>query len=84
MQALTVLDLLMHPELVVKAWDYFNNVQTKDQKYKSFLRPEDQPALWLNKKIMEEHRTAMRKLYFDPDKYDTYLEQLGIRYPVVR
>ncbi len=83
-QALTVLDLLMHPELVAKAWDYFNNVQTKDRKYKSFLRAEDQPALWLNKKIMEEYRPAMRKLYYDPAKYDTYLEQLEIRYPVVR
>ncbi len=83
-QALTVLDLLMHPDLVAKAWEYFNGVQTKDRKYKSFLREEDQPALWLNKKIMEEHRPAMRKLYYDPAKFDTYLEQLGIRYPVVR
>ena len=37
-QAMTVLDLLLHPELVERAWDYFNNVQTKDVKYKSFLR----------------------------------------------
>ncbi len=27
---MTVLDLLMRPELVKQAWDYFNNVQTKD------------------------------------------------------
>ena len=37
-QAMTMLDILLHPELVDKAWDYFNNVQTKDVKYKSFLR----------------------------------------------
>jgi hypothetical protein len=41
---------LLHPELVRKAWDYFNNVQTKDVKYKSFLRPDDKPAIWLNQK----------------------------------
>ena len=53
---MTMLDILLHPELVKKAWDYFNNVQTKDMKYKSFLRPDDKPAIWLNKKIMEEYR----------------------------
>jgi aminobenzoyl-glutamate utilization protein B len=83
-QALTMLDLLLHPELVKSAWDYFNKVQTKDVKYKSFLRPGDQPAVFLNKKIMEQYRPEMRKLYFDPSKYDNYLEQLGIHYPTVR
>ena len=29
-QAMTILDILTHPELVQAAWDYFNNVQTKD------------------------------------------------------
>ncbi len=83
-QALTMLDLLLHPELVQKAHDYFNNVQTKDVKYKSFLRPDDKPALWLNKRIMEEYRPRMKDMYYNPAKYSTYLEQLGIKYPVVR
>jgi aminobenzoyl-glutamate utilization protein B len=26
----------------------------------------------------------MRKFYFDPSKFDTYLQQLGIEYPTVR
>jgi len=26
----------------------------------------------------------MKALYYDPSKYDTYLEQLGIKYPTVR
>lgn len=83
-QAMTVLDILLHPELVDKAWDYFRNVQTKDVKYQSFLRPEDKPAIWLNQKIMEEYRPRMKALYYDPSKYNTYLEQLGIKYPTVR
>ena len=57
-QAMTILDILLHPELVQKAKDYFNNVQTKDVKYKSFLRPDDQPAIWLNKKTMDQYRRA--------------------------
>lgn len=83
-QAMTMLDILLHPELVTNAWDYFNTVQTKDVKYKSFLRPDDQPAIWLNKETMEKYRPAMQKFYYDPSKYDTYLEQLGIKYPTVR
>jgi aminobenzoyl-glutamate utilization protein B len=26
----------------------------------------------------------MRKYYYDASKYDTYLDQLGIKYPTVR
>jgi aminobenzoyl-glutamate utilization protein B len=83
-QALTMLDILLHPELVEKAWDYFNNVQTKDTKYKTFLRPGDQPAIWLNTKTMDEYRSKMKAMYYDSAKYPSYLEQLGIRYPTVR
>ena len=36
-QAMTIIDLLMRPELVQQAWDYFRNVQTKDQKYIPFI-----------------------------------------------
>src|SRR5262245_33109254 len=83
-QAMTMLDLLLHPELVTKAWDYFNNVQTKDTKYKSLLRADDKPAIWLNQKPMDEYRPRMKAFYYDPSKYDTYLDQLGIKYPTVR
>ncbi|HEY7302870.1 MAG TPA: amidohydrolase [Bryobacteraceae bacterium] len=83
-QAMTILDILLHPELVDQAWSYFRDEQTKDVKYKSFLRPEDKPALWLNQKTMEEYRPRMKAFYYDPSKYDTYLQQLGIIYPTVR
>ena len=83
-QAMTMLDILLRPELVEQARDYFVNVQTKERKYQSFLRPADQPAIWLNEKTMETYRPRMKALYYDPSKYDTYLEQLGIKYPTVR
>jgi aminobenzoyl-glutamate utilization protein B len=82
--ALTVLDLMTQPELVKNAWEYFNTVQTKEIKYRSFLRPEDKPALFLNEKQMEPYREQMRKFYYQPEKYDTYMQQLGIEYPTVR
>jgi hypothetical protein len=34
--------------------------------------------------VAEEHRPEMKKYYYDPAKYKTYLEQLGINYPTVR
>ena len=82
--ALTMIDLLTKPALVQQAWDYFRNVQTKETKYQPLMSPQDKPAIWLNKKVMEEYRPRMQQMYYDPAKYDTYLEQLGIKYPTVR
>jgi len=79
--AMTVLDLMTRRELVTQAWDYFNNVQTKNKKYIPLIRPEDTPAIWLNKERMEKFRPEMRKYYYDPTKYKNYLDQLGIKYP---
>ena len=82
--AMTVLDLLLTPSVLEGAWDYFNNVQTKDQQYVSLLRPQDEPAIWLNKEIMERFKPELQQYYYDPSTYDSYLEQLGIEYPTVR
>jgi aminobenzoyl-glutamate utilization protein B len=83
-QAMTILDLLTKPELVKQAWDYFNNVQTKDVKYIPFIKKDTPPATHLNTEILAKYREQMRKYYYDPTKYKTYLDQLGIKYPTVR
>jgi aminobenzoyl-glutamate utilization protein B len=83
-QAMTVLDLLTRPELVKSAWDYFNNVQTKDVKYIPFITRDTPAPTFLNKAIFEKYREQMRKFYYDPTKYPTYLDQLGIKYPTLR
>ncbi len=83
-QAMTMIDLLTRPALVQAAWDYFRNVQTKDVKYEPLIRPEDKPAIELNKGTMDKYRAEMKKYYYDPAKYKSYLEQLGIQYPTVR
>ncbi len=82
--ATTMLDLFAKPGLVADSWKYFNEVQTKDRKYISFLSATDKPAIHLNKEIAERFREKMRPYYYDPTKYKTYLEQLGIKYPTVR
>jgi aminobenzoyl-glutamate utilization protein B len=83
-QAMTLLDILSTPKLVTDAWDYFTNEQTKTTKYYPLIGPTDQPPIWLNREILLKYREEMRKFYYDPKKYKSYLEQLGITYPTVR
>ena len=59
-QVMTVLDLLMKPELIEQSWDYFRNVQTKDGTYTPLIRPEDKPAIWLNQDSIAKYREQMK------------------------
>jgi len=83
-QAMTMLDVLTRPEIVTEAWNYFRNVQTKTVKYEPLIRPQDVPATWLNEATMAKYRPELKKYYYDPTKYKTYLDQLGIKYPTIR
>jgi aminobenzoyl-glutamate utilization protein B len=82
--AMTALDFLLRPDLVSGAWTYFRNVQTKDIKYEPLMRPQDRPAIEMNRDVMARYRPQMRRFYYDQSKYRTYLEQLGITYPTER
>jgi aminobenzoyl-glutamate utilization protein B len=83
-QAMTLLDLVLKPALIDQAWDYFRTVQTKEIKYEPLIRAQDQPAIELNKSVMDRYRPELKKYYYDPSRYKTYLEQLGITYPTVK
>lgn len=83
-QALTLLDLLLRPEVIEDAWSYFNDIQTAEEKYIPFIGPHDSPAIFLNKEVMERWRPLMRPFYYDAARFDSYLQQLGIEYPTVR
>ena len=81
--ALTLVDIFTNPKIVAAAKDYFVNVQTKDTKYKPFLSTSDPAPIYLNKEIMDKYREKMKPFYYQPEKYATYLEQLGIKYPTL-
>ena len=83
-QAMTMLDILTKPEIVAQAKDYFTNVQTKDVKYIPFIKKDTPAPTFLNTAILAKYREEMKKYYYDPSKYPTYLDQLGIKYPTVR
>lgn len=79
--AATMLDMLTEPSLLEDAWTYFDDVQTIDEEYVPFIGADDPPAIEKNAAIMNEFRERLEELYYDPSRYDTYLEQLGIDYP---
>ena len=84
-QAMTMIDLLTRPALVQDAWDYFRNVQTKEIEVRAA-----HPAAGQARHRAEQGddgqvpRRRCSKYYYDPSKYKTYLEQLGIQYPTVK
>ncbi|MET7751187.1 amidohydrolase [Micromonospora sp. NPDC005367] len=77
--ATTVLELLLRPQLVQDAWEYFETEQAG--RYKPLIGPDDKPAVHLNRERMELWRPRLEKLYYNPSRYKTYLDQLGISYP---
>ena len=48
------------------------------------IGPDDKPAIEFNREKMEKFAPLLKKTYYDPLKYKTYLEQLGIGYPTVK
>lgn len=82
--AMTMIDLFTDPSLLAEVGSYFTDVQTKELKYQSLLREQDVPQIHLNEEIMGQYRDKMRKFYYDADKYDSYLQQLGVDYPTVK
>jgi aminobenzoyl-glutamate utilization protein B len=82
-QAMTALDLLLNPGLMAAARQYFAE-QTKDTKWRSLVPEGTQAPIDLNREKMARFRPELRKLRYDPARYKSYLEQLGIQYPTVK
>jgi aminobenzoyl-glutamate utilization protein B len=81
--AMTVIDLLERPELVRDAKTYFTDVQLKNNKILPLLADTDQPQVGINRGTMDRFRPEMRNYYYDAAKYDTYLDQLGVKFPTL-
>lgn len=82
--AMTVIDFLTQPNKLDEAKDYFENIQKKETTYRPMISENDPPAIYLNKDIMEKYKSQLKEFYFDETKFDNYLEQLGIEYPVIK
>ena len=83
-EAMTIIDFLTKPDLIKQAWNYFNNVQSKDTKYQPMISADDLPPTYLNEDKQNQFRSQLEKFYYDETKYKSYLEQLGITYPTLK
>ncbi|HWH22910.1 MAG TPA: amidohydrolase, partial [Allosphingosinicella sp.] len=81
--AMTTLDLLTDAKLRAAAKSYFTEVQTKTQKYVPMISATDKPAIEINTEIMARYKPELSKYYYDPSRYPTYLDQLGIKFPTL-
>jgi len=81
--AMTAIDVLSDPQLVEEAWRYHREVQTKDYQWVSLIPEGTEPPIFLNEEKMKSYRPILEQLIYDPSKFDTYLEQLGVVYPTV-
>jgi len=83
-EAMTLLDFFLQPELVDQAKTYFTQEQGMKTEYIPMVTEDDSPAIYLNEDIQKEFRPQLEKFYFDETKFDNYLEQLGVSYPTLR
>jgi aminobenzoyl-glutamate utilization protein B len=83
-EAMTLVDLLLKPEIIQNAWEYYRTEQTKEIQYIPLVGEKDNPAVYLNQKIMTDFKPKLKPFYYNPTKYKSYLDQLGIVYPTVR
>jgi aminobenzoyl-glutamate utilization protein B len=82
--AMTTIDLLTDKSLLPKVKEYFATVSTKDVKYVPMIADTDRPATELNASIMSRYQQELKKYYYDPSRYETYLQQLGITFPTLK
>jgi aminobenzoyl-glutamate utilization protein B len=79
--AMTAIDVLTNPRLLADAKQYFTDVTTKDLRWESLIPEGTPPPTHLNEDRMSRFRPQLDSLVYDPTRFGTYLEQLGIAYP---
>jgi aminobenzoyl-glutamate utilization protein B len=82
--AATAVDVLTNEKLLADAKKFFAEVTTKDYKWESLIPLDVKPPTTINAERMARFRPQLDKLVYDPTKFATYLEQLGVAYPTVK
>jgi aminobenzoyl-glutamate utilization protein B len=82
--AMTAIDILMSPALLAEAKQYFADVTTAEYTWVSLIPRDTRPPTFLNQERMARFRPLLEPLVYDPARYATYLEQLGVAYPTLR
>ncbi|HUG39928.1 MAG TPA: amidohydrolase [Longimicrobiales bacterium] len=82
--AMTAVELLADPAFLEEAKRYHREVQLAEHRWVSLIPEGTPPPVHLNADRMAHWRPLLAPLRYDPGRYETYLEQLGITYPTVR
>jgi len=82
--AMTAIDLVANPAKVEEAWKHHREVTTAEQQWESLIPLDTPPPTFLNEEKMARFRPLLEELRYDPERFATYLEQLGITYPTLR
>jgi aminobenzoyl-glutamate utilization protein B len=81
--ALTAIDVVANADLVEEAWIYHREVTTKDYTWESLIPAGTEPPIFLNAEKMKGYRPLLEPLKYEPSRFDTYLEQLGVAWPTL-
>ncbi len=82
--AMTAIELIADASFLEEAQRYHREVQTSDIQWTSLIPEGTPPPIHLNAEKMDGFRPALDALRYDPSRYETYLEQLGVDYPTIR
>jgi aminobenzoyl-glutamate utilization protein B len=81
-QAMTLIELLTDKQLLADAKAFYAD-QTKEVQWDSLIPADVAPPVHFNKERMERYLPRLKELRYDPTKYSSYLEQLGVEYPTL-
>jgi aminobenzoyl-glutamate utilization protein B len=82
--AMTAIEVMKDADLVAEAWRYHREVQTAEHQWVSLIPEGLEAPIFLNEERMARFRPLLEQLKYDPSRFATYLEQLGITYPTIR
>ncbi len=82
--AMTAIEVIQDADLVAEAWRYHREVQTAEHQWVSLIPDGVEAPIFLNEERMARFRPLLEQLKYDPSRFATYLEQLGITYPTIR
>ena len=82
--AMTAIEVIKDTDLVAEAWRYHREVQTAEHQWVSLIPDGVEAPIFLNEERMARFRPLLEQLKYDPSRFATYLEQLGITYPTIR
>jgi aminobenzoyl-glutamate utilization protein B len=79
--AASLIDLMVDPQAMATIKAGFAKQIAAYPKWKSFIPPDAEPPIHLNKEEMGRYRDALKPFEYDPNSKQSYLDFLKVKYP---